>query len=215
MADGGARIDPAEVRDEAVFAWTGFPNQYAQESLRYSTTLPQLATVIRAPAEPAKADLPFIKLATFGENRSGKDCYRHDANVTSVTGVEGDYDGGAITFADAGDRLRKAGIAALVYSTPSNTADKPRWRVLCPLAAEIRGSENEMRQARSALMDRLNGVFGGGLAPESWTLSQSFYFGAVTGKPTITVEVVNGAYIDERPDLPSLPNRRTASGKVR
>src|SRR3979490_3214351 len=113
MPEGGAHIDPAEMRDEGVFAWTGFPNQYAQESLRYSTTLAHLATVIRAPSEPAKGYLPFIKLATFGDKRSGKDCYRHDANVLAVTGIEGDYDGGTITFAEAVARVRKAGVAAL------------------------------------------------------------------------------------------------------
>src|SRR5436853_537000 len=37
---------------------------------------------------------------------------------------------------------------------------------------------------------------GGGLDRVSWTLSQSFYFGSVTGKPPIRVELVEGECID-------------------
>jgi len=37
--------------------------------------------------------------------------------------VEGDYDAGAVSPQDAAARLRQSGIAALIYTTPSHTAD--------------------------------------------------------------------------------------------
>ena len=37
--------------------------------------------------------------------------------------MEGDYDAGAVSPQDAAARLRQSGIAALIYTTPSHTAD--------------------------------------------------------------------------------------------
>src|SRR5205085_9193492 len=123
-------------------------------------------------------------------------CYRHDANVTSVSGLEADYDGGKVTVEEAVERVRSAGISTIVYTSPSHTPEKPKWRILAPLSATITGTVEEMRVARAAQMDRLHGIIGGGFDNVSWTLSQSFYFGSVVGKPSIRVELVEGDYID-------------------
>lgn len=190
---------PADVR-KAAYHLTLFPDQFAQERGLWTATIEDIAVSIRNTTAEHKAHLPFLKFALFGDTRSpvGKS-YRHNANVYAITGIEGDCDGGPITFEQAVDRLRAAGICAVVYTTPSNTDDEPHWRALCPSSAWLEPG------VRTGLVDRLNGIFGGGLAGESWTLSQSYYFGNVTGRPPVRVAVVAGDYIDLRPDLVPIP----------
>ena len=81
---------------------------------------------------PTKKALPWIKLAQFGNVRTGNDSLRHDANVIAISGVEADYDAGLIGLADAATEFATRGVAAFLYSTPSYTPDAPRWRALCP-----------------------------------------------------------------------------------
>jgi Primase C terminal 2 (PriCT-2) len=50
------------------------------------------------------------------------------------------------------------------------------------------------------MMSRLNGVLGGVLAPESWTLSQAYYYGAVEGRPEPHIEIVDGTATLDRCD---------------
>lgn len=140
-------------------------------------TLRQLQDRLKSTTARDKATLPLVKLATFGDARTEKGSLRHDANLLRVSGVEGDYDAGAVSPQDAAERLRQAGIAALIYTTPSHTADAPRWRVLAPLARPVAPAERE------ALCARLNGALGGILAAESFTPSQSYYFGGLAERP--------------------------------
>ena len=60
-----------------------------------------------------------------------------------------------ITFEQAAEMFRKAGVAALLYTTPSNTDTTPRWRALCPTSKPLPPTE------RDGLMARLNGIIGG------------------------------------------------------
>ena len=62
--------------------------------------------------------------------------------------------------------------------------------MLCPFATEHRPAD------RTRFVDQLNGVLGGILTPESWTLSQSYYFGNVDGKQPIELEIVPGTRLD-------------------
>ena len=96
-----------------------------------------------------------------------KNCLRHDANVVQITGIEGDYDLEKMPVSEAVERLEQAGIASMLYTSPSHTEDAPRWRVLCPTSVALPPTE------RDRLLARLNGVLGGVLSSESWTLSQS------------------------------------------
>src|SRR5262249_43673542 len=73
--------------------------------------------------------------------------------------------------------------------------EAPRWRVLCPFSREYSPED------RDRFLDRLNGVLGGVLEPESWTLSRAYYFGSVDGKPPVLVQVIRGTPIDLRQDL--------------
>ena len=125
-----------------------------------------------------KERLPWLKLARFGDKRTTQNSLRHDANVLAISGVEADYDGEVMTFGEAYDLLEKQGIASIVYTSPSHTEDAPRWRVAVPFSEEM------PPQRRSHQLGRLNGLFRGIFSGESWTLSQSYYFGSVNRNPS-------------------------------
>lgn len=156
--------------------WTMFRSAAAMQAQVMEQTPQQLLEYIRSAGPFARKDLcPWVKLATFGNLRSGKNSLRNNANVMSITGVEGDYDLEKIQPEQAVEMLERAQVKAIVYTSPSHTDQKPRWRVLAPLSKEHSPS------TRSALLARINGVLGGILAGESFTLSQSYYFGRVEG----------------------------------
>ncbi|MFL0671958.1 MAG: hypothetical protein ACJLS3_11215 [Erythrobacter sp.] len=153
---------------------------------RHVTTMQGLADWLRSlPTAPAKEGLPLIKLATFSGGCGSE-------HLQAVYGIEGDYDGHGFTLEPAGaaTMLQAAGIAALVYSTPSNRPDAPRWRVLCPLSGPV------APDARHALVQVLNGALGGCLARESFVASQRFYAGSVAGGQPVEIHTSTGQLID-------------------
>lgn len=166
-----------------------FGDLKAQRIEKACFTLRQLQDRLNSTVVRDKVALPLVKLGTFGDARTDNGSLHHDSNLLSVSGVEGDYDAGAVSPQEAVERLRQAGIAALIYTTPSHTAEAPRWRILAPLARPVEPAERE------ALCARLNGALGGILAPESFTPSQSYYFGAVNGRPMESV-LVEGQPLD-------------------
>ncbi|WP_429816406.1 AAA family ATPase [Ensifer sp. B1-9] len=144
-------------------------------------------------------------MAVFGNNRAASPSgysFRSNANVVAVSGIEADYDGEEIMPEDARDMLAEAGIVAAVYTTPSHSPDAPRWRVFAPFSKELQPSERERHMAR------LNGIFGGSLDDASFTLSQSYYGGNVTGRLKVKTFLVDGRYVDSASDLDA-----TAKGK--
>ena len=158
-------------------------------------TLIALEGIIRTKRMPSKDRLPLLKLAIFGDKRSDKGSLRHDANMISITGVEVDYDAGRITPEQARDTLADADLAGLVYTTPSHTNDAPRWRIICPTSKAI------LPANRNKLVARLNGLFNGELAGESFTASQSFYFGGVAGQAEPITYLNPGRYINRATNL--------------
>jgi hypothetical protein len=175
---------------------TTFFGNYAATTKREEVcTLAALAVRIRTITKPEKAQLPWLKLARFGALTSDKSSLRHDANVEAVTGIEADYDGRKVSFDEAADTLTKAGILALLYTSPSHSPAAPRWRVLCPLSTELPPDR------RGAMLGRLNGLFGGIFSAESWTLSQAYYFGSVNHNPAHRVVVIDGTPLDEHDEL--------------
>ena len=118
-----------------------------------------------------KSGLRLLSLNRYGDLRTEKGALRHDKNVIAVTGLVGDYDGGIVPIDQAAERLEKLSVKAMLYTSPSSTESRPRWRVVAPLSAEVAPDEH------LDLMGKLNAVLGGILAPESFTLSQSFYYG--------------------------------------
>ena len=139
-----------------------------------------------APVRESKSALPLLKLAEFGDEPTNKGTMRHEGNIISFSGLEADYDDGEMGIQEAYDRLMGAGIKCALYTTPTHTEEKPRWRVIAPFF------EPADATVRTTALNRLNGVLGGVLAPESWTLAQSFFIGNITGKDKATVMVTDG-----------------------
>lgn len=181
---------------------TRFPDTEAASKKEVRTTVRRLAGIIPRKLADSKDRLPLLKLGEFGDKRSEKNCLRTNANMLTIDGVEADYDGQTISPEEAERRLRNAGLAALIYTSPSHTPDAPRWRVLAPLARSAKPEE------RDALCARLNGALGGILHPESFTRSQSFYYGGVSGPPEVWL--VDGRALDEADDILPIPKAGTA-----
>lgn len=168
---------------------------------------PDFVAYLSNPTEyPNKHAAPLLKLATFGGHVSAKGALRHDANVLSICGVEGDHDAGTTPPELAAAMLTAAGIQAVIYTSASHTSAAPRWRVLCPT------SQDYLPAVRYELMGRINRVLGGVLAGESFTLSQSFYFGRVAGVAYQCLPV-EGQPVDLVPLEPLYPvTRATGAG---
>ncbi len=187
--------NPTENPLDRPLAITIFPDARAKSKTDTKRTLRELARLIPGRAAASKAELRLLKLATFGDQRTPKGALRHNANLLAIEGIEGDYDGERLSVASAAKRLRKAGIAGLFYTSPSHRPDAPRWRILCPTSRALPPAE------RDQLMARLMGVLDGALSPESFTLSQTYYYGRVDGQPAPAVELVDGRAIDLADDL--------------
>ena len=185
----------ADVNADKLIHLTFFPDQWARTLTPKKMTLPALRDLILETSAPSKAALPWFKLASFGKEQSEERCLRHDANMHTISGIEIDYDGQLMSFDEAEGRLASAGLATLLYTTSSHTEAAPRWRALLPSSTELPPGE------RRKLVARVNGVLGGVISSESFTLSQAFFYGAVAGQPAPHVELIEGDYIDLRDDL--------------
>ena len=189
---------------------TRFTGVASRAQRRVPTTLRQFADEILGTRAADKARLPLLKLATFGDEATVKGALRHDANLRTIDGVEGDYDAGDLSVTAAAAMLRAAGLAALIHTTPSHTPTSPRWRVLCPTSAALSPDQREI------LCERLNGALGGVLAPESFTRSQAYYFGALEGRDADhTVTVIEGRAIDQGTDLQRIGRAAVAAEDIR
>jgi len=201
--------------------WSIFGSKAADRILRTDGEWQDLITSIHnAGPFSDKASCPWVKLAKFGDNRSTHNSLRHDSNVIEIYGIEGDYDLEVMSPESAIEKLEAAQITAVVYTSPSHTAEKPRWRVLAPLSGPTQPD------ARYALLARLNGALGGVLSGESFTLSQSYYFGRVKGveyKVLVTFDdPTEGNFIDLMPNLdeiaigkPDKPQKHSDADSVR
>jgi hypothetical protein len=192
---------PVQAADAGRFTITLFPNQYASSMRFASTTLRELGDRIQRTSARSKESLPFVKFAHFGNERSNADCLRHDHNVISINGCELDYDEKKVPFETAVDIAKKANLHCLIYTSASHTEDKPKWRIVCRASEAAEGDTDYLRDTRAKWAARVNGIYGGIFAPESFVLSQSYYFGSVKGNPPPRVAIVEGDYIDRRPDL--------------
>tara|TARA_R110000851_G_scaffold165169_2_gene309942 strand:+ start:150796 stop:153264 length:2469 start_codon:yes stop_codon:yes gene_type:complete len=132
----------------------------------------------------SKKQCPLIKLASFGNVRSKKKGFlRHESNMLDVCGIEADYDGEKVSIESAGLLLQTYGVEAFIYTSPSHTEERPRWRVLAPLSKTYPVSE------RRRFVGMLNNALNGILAGESFTDAQCFYYGRVRGSIYRTLHV--------------------------
>lgn len=171
---------------------TLFKDTHARSREEREVDFDGLVELIRSASAPSKNDLPLLKLATFGEMRSPapKNSLRHDANVLLVYGLECDYDAEKMTFEEAVQRAADAKVEVILYTSPSHTPSTPRWRALFPFAGQM------LPTGRRNMADRANALFGGTLARETWTLSQSFYYGKVHEHEHFRLVALRGAAID-------------------
>jgi hypothetical protein len=165
------------VNATAVLQVTFFSDYAAQRKREAQVTLDALASSITIATAPGKNTLPWLKLARFGNKKTLKGSLRHDDNIVAITGVEADYDGEVVAFDEAVEIAEKAGLLSLVYTSPSHTPERPRWRILCPTSRELTPGE------RLHMMGRVAGLYRGIFAAESWALSQAYYFGSVNSNP--------------------------------
>ncbi len=169
---------------------TIFPDIYATSKSEEDLHWEHLVERLLSPSEyPQKASCPLYKLSVFGEMRGPSDCLRHDENLLAIYGVEGDYDGELVPMHQAARLLATAGIKCVLYTSASHTPEKPRWRVIAPCSIHL------PPQMHGTLVARINGVLGGILASESFTLSQTYYVGKVAGTDYDATEI-RGQFID-------------------
>lgn len=183
-----------EVKPLHDFRLTVFPNLTGAKAEILHCSTAELIEKLMVTTADIKAGLPLISACRFGDLRSGKGNLRHNQNVLGINALIGEHDAGVTPIEEAQRLLAAAGIEAILYQTARHTDAAPRWRVLCPLAGEQPPSQH------GPLMDRLNGILGGALAGESWTVSQSFYFGFLKDANPVWL-LVNGDYLDMRTDL--------------
>ena len=169
---------------------TLFRDKFASTKDEQDVSLDALACEIQKQTAPSKSELPWVKLAVFGNLPTSQNSLRWDGNVNGITGVEGDYDSEIVSFDEAVEIAEKEGLLSIIYTSPSYTPDKPRWRIRCPTSATLAPEQ------RAPLLDRLNGLYRGIFAAESWTLSQSYYFGSVNRNPNHRVEIIEGQPLD-------------------
>jgi hypothetical protein len=173
---------------------TLFRNKAATKLEVVGVTLHELADLIKTKTAADKTQLPLLKMAIFGDERTKKNCLRNNANVLNITGVDAEHDAETMSFDTAVETLRAANIRSLLYTSPSYVpATKERWRILVPLSKE------HPPDTRVKMVARVNGLLKGQLSGESFTLSQAYYYGHVNN-PAHRVEVVDGDFLDLRDD---------------
>ena len=119
---------------------TFIKDETGQDMHRVDMTLPQLAAHIGYQTAASKMELPWLKLALFGDKRSEKNSLRTNANVVQISGVEGDHDDGTLSFDDAVAKIRQTKIRAMLYTSASHVPGiKERWRILVPLSKAREG----------------------------------------------------------------------------
>ncbi len=158
-------------------------------------------------AYSTKHSCPLIKFARFGDKLTSKDSYRSDDNVIALYGVEADYDEGALPMDAVAAALELAGVTCHLYTSASNTLDKPRWRLLLPFAQEYTGTASEMRAWREVALRKAEYIVGCRFAGESYTLSQAYYIGQVAGS-CFDQYHYEGVCIDEMVDITACEVRK-------
>jgi AAA domain/Primase C terminal 2 (PriCT-2) len=164
---------------------TRFPSRWETKGksreLSWSAVCRQLS---KARERAEEAHLPMLSFAAFPD-----DSRAAGRAPTLISAVVGDYDGEIVPLEEAASRLRQAGVTAFLHTTKRHTSTGPRYRVIAPVAEPIAAS------SYAAMVDLLNDVLGGILAPESWESARCYFFGRLKGVE-YQFEQVDGECID-------------------
>jgi len=165
----------------AKVAFTTFTDRRGYRAKRKTASLIDLSTLLARTPARSKAEQPHFKMGRFGKVKSDKGSFRTNENFRAVTGIEVDYDVGEVTPDQAAAMLQAARVAALVVTSASHGQPNKghRWRVVCPLSADVTPKE------RATLVARVNGVLGGILGGESFTAVQSFGYATWKVAPSL------------------------------
>ena len=174
---------------------TFFDDTFARTISIKRMSMHDLRDLIVTTNAPEKASLKLLKLAKFNDTRSANNSYRYNDNVRAISGVELDYDDEEISVETAIEKIKAANLRSLIYTSPSHTNEKPRWRILLPTSTGLPPA------IRPGLVARVNGILGGIISDESFVLSQPFYFGKVGDNPDHKAVIVDGDFVDLRDDL--------------
>lgn len=137
-----------------------------------------------APVAPSKAALPLFVCGPLDGTKTPKKSVRHNAAIKAITCAIGDYDAEQMQPALARERMKASGLEALIYTSPSHKPERPRWRVVVPLARALPRKGRDLATLYRRIVGHVDRLLGGGvLTDESYTLSQSFYYGHVEGAP--------------------------------
>jgi putative DNA primase/helicase len=175
----------------ASFLVTFFGDQYAKAKAEKIMTAYQLRDLILDTTAPSKEALPWLKLALFGDARAKSGSLRHDDNVIEVYGVELDYDAKEMSFDAAVEIIKRNNLRCIIYTSPSYTPEGPKWRVLAPTTRSV------SPERRDELVRTIDRLFSMAFAKESYTLSQSYYYGSVDSNPAHRCEVYLGYCVDQ------------------
>jgi hypothetical protein len=173
-----------------------FDDRFGKTCTKRDLSLDDLGALIRKPRRRSKAELPLLKLATFGDKPTDKGALRNDANIVTVAGVELDYDAEQLPVEKVIENLRAAKVLSVVYTSASHTPDKPRFRILAPFLRPVSGSPARMAEARRNALQALQLASGATATAESFTASQAYFYGQVIGAHEVEVEIVPGHYLD-------------------
>ena len=179
-------------------AVTILENRLGLAAIQTEMTLAEIAQLsLNEPPGKTKDDLRMIKGCRLGPTRSQAGSLRTDANLGNLSAIIADYDSEQMAMQIAHDRLDALGIIHMLKTSASHQPGKDRWHLICPLSRELPKTEH------TPMLNRLHGVLGGVLNPESWTLSQFYYLGSVVGGHPIEVLISddNERYIDEADEL--------------
>ena len=162
--------------------YTVFDSLHNPQGALISSTWAELAKLMQdVPTYPSKSSQPLIKLGVFeGDSRGA------GHGLTSISGVEIDYDVGNVTVNSAAKLLRDAGIECVVCSTYTSSMDCQKWRVFAPTSRELPA------ELRIHLVSALDGVLGNIAARESYTPKQTYFFGRNPAESYIYMHVKGG-----------------------
>jgi P4 family phage/plasmid primase-like protien len=133
--------------------------------------------------DAAKKKLMLYKCSEYEGN------YRKGENLTHVCAVEIDIDGG-LPFGESAERLKKAGIAAGLYSTPSYYIKGEAHRILVPLSKPQSVTESVK------VIDRINFILGGAVTLETVSKGQGMFMGMLGNDRAVT-RLIDGKFADE------------------